>query len=431
MEKEASRLLDFIKASPSPFHVVAKAAEELRAAGFQEINLGEPFHLNRGEKYFLRAYGSAFVAFTVGEAGPLRMAVAHTDSPCFRLKPNAAMEKSGYGVLNVEPYGGMMLRTWLDRPLSLAGKVVLRGSDPFAPEVRLFDAARPILTIPSLAIHMDREVNTKGELKVQEQLLPLATLLGDADEGENEESQDERDFFLSWLAEEIGAEEEDILSYDLLTYPVEEGTQLGLWGELLSSPRLDNLTSVVACLSGICATEGARGLRLIACFDNEEIGSRTKQGAAGNLLRSVLTRIYEALGNPEALEPALAEGFLLSVDVAHATHPNYVSNMDPKLHPVLGGGFAIKQAASQSYAGDAESVAIVRALAEAAGVPWQHFVNHSDARGGSTIGSMLSAALSIRATDIGVPILAMHSARETMAAKDQESLERLLQHFLA
>lgn len=425
MEKDSSTLLDFIKASPSPFHVIARASEELRAAGFQELSLSSDFHLKRGGKYFLRAYGSAFVAFTVGEAGPLRMAVAHTDSPCFRLKPSASMEKEGYGVLNVEPYGGLMLRTWLDRPLSLAGKVVLRRDDPFQPEVRLFDGGRPLITIPSLAIHMDREVNEKGALKVQENLLPLATLLGET------EGEVRKDFFLSWLAEEIGAGEEDILSYDLLTYPVEEGTSLGLQGELLSSPRLDNLTSVVACLSGLCAAEGAKGIRLIACFDNEEIGSRTKQGAAGNLLGGILARIYKALGTSEALEPALASGFLLSVDVAHATHPNYIGKMDPKLHPILGRGIAIKQAANQSYAGDAESVAIVRALAEEAGIPWQHFVNHSDARGGSTIGSMLSATLAIRAADIGVPILAMHSARETMARSDQESLERLLQRFLA
>ena len=217
MEKNASSLLDFIKASPSPFHVVEQAAKELSAAGFEELSLGSPFRLRRGGRYFLRAYGSAFVAFRVGEAGPLRMAAAHTDSPCFRLKPSASMEKEGYGVLNVEPYGGLMLRTWLDRPLSLAGKVVLRRDDPFQPEVRLFDGEGPLITIPSLAIHMDREVNEKGALKVQENMLPLATLLGET------EGEEKKDFFLSWLAEEIGAGEEDILSYAFRAFVLRRG----------------------------------------------------------------------------------------------------------------------------------------------------------------------------------------------------------------
>ena len=425
----AKELLDFIQCSTSPFHVVEESAKRLLHAGFQELKPADSWRLAAGGRYFLRVYGSTLLAFVVGKkplkshGTPLLMAAAHTDFPCFRLKPEAGMTRDGCGTLNVETYGGLILRTWLDRPLSLAGKIVLRGKDAFHPEVRLVDFQKPLMTIPSLAIHMDRDVNKDGALNAQKDMLPLAARLGkDAEE----------DFFLAWLAEACETARDAILSYDLGAYPCEAGCTFGLRDEFISSPRLDNLTSVLACLKGIEEAHPTQGIRLIALFDNEEVGSRTKQGAGSAVLGDVLRRIYQDLsGESDAVCRALADGFLLSVDVAHAVHPSHAAKSDPVVRPALAAGVVLKQAASQSYAGDAEASAVVRALAEEHEIPWQRFVNRADSRGGSTLGAIASSFVPVRTMDIGAPILAMHSARETMGAADQESLERLLKAFLA
>ncbi|MBQ1868136.1 M18 family aminopeptidase [Selenomonas sp.] len=431
MNTETEELLDFVAECPTPFHTVQASAMRLRLAGFRELSLTDSWQIERGGKYFVTVYDSTLLAFVVGESdGQLRMAAAHTDFPCFRLKPQAGMVKEKCGLLNVEKYGGLILRTWLDRPLSLAGKIVVRGEDAFNPEIRLVDFERPLATIPSLAIHMDREVNDEGKLNVQTDMLPLAAVFGGVESLEAD--ADAKTFFVDWLAEELGTAVEDILSYELSLYPVEHGCTVGLHEEMVSSPRLDNLTSVKACLDGICgAAETGTGIRLIALFDNEEVGSCTKQGAASAVLMQVLERLYTALGkSQEDLLRDIAAGFLLSVDVAHAVHPNYADKADPAVRPVLGAGLTLKQACSQSYAGDAEAVAVVRGLCEAQGIKWQQFVNRSDSRGGSTLGSIASALVPMRTMDIGVPILAMHSVRETMAGTDQEALSKLLQVFM-
>lgn len=431
MNTETEELLDFVAECPTPFHTVQASAMRLRLAGFRELSLTDSWQIERGGKYFVTVYDSTLLAFVVGESdGQLRMAAAHTDFPCFRLKPQAGMVKEKCGLLNVEKYGGLILRTWLDRPLSLAGKIVVRGEDVFNPEIRLVDFQRPLVTIPSLAIHMDREVNDEGKLNVQTDMLPLAAVFGGVESLEAD--ADAKTFFVDWLAEELGTAVEDILSYELSLYPVEHGCTVGLHEEMVSSSRLDNLTSVKACLDGICgAAETGTGIRLIALFDNEEVGSCTKQGAASAVLMQVLERMYTALGkSQEELLRDIAAGFLLSVDVAHAVHPNYADKADPAVRPVLGAGLTLKQACSQSYAGDAEAVAVVRGLCESQGIKWQQFVNRSDSRGGSTLGSIASALVPMRTMDIGVPILAMHSVRETMAGTDQEALSKLLQVFM-
>lgn len=432
MNTETEELLDFVAECPTPFHTVQASAMRLRLAGFRELSLTDSWQIERGGKYFVTVYDSTLLAFVVGESdGQLRMAAAHTDFPCFRLKPQAGMVKEKCGLLNVEKYGGLILRTWLDRPLSLAGKIVVRGEDAFNPEIRLVDFQRPLVTIPSLAIHMDREVNDEGKLNVQTDMLPLAAAFGGVESLEAD--ADAKTFFVDWLAEELGTAVEDILSYELSLYPVEHGCTVGLHEEMVSSPRLDNLTSVKACLDGICgAAETGTGIRLIALFDNEEVGSCTKQGAASAVLMQVLERLYTALGkSQEELLRDIAAGFLLSVDVAHAVHPNYADKADPAVRPVMGAGLTLKQACSQSYAGDAEAVAVVRGLCESQGIKWQQFVNRSDSRGGSTLGSLASALVPMRTMDIGVPILAMHSVRETMAGADQEALSKLLQVFMS
>ena len=425
MTHEIEALLSFIQQSPSPAHTVAAAAARLCGAGFAELSLAEDWQLAAGGRYFVSVYGTTLLAFTVGDAGPLRMAAAHTDFPCFRLKPAAGLTRAGYGVLNVEPYGGLILRSWLDRPLGLAGRVVLRGADAFHPRAELVDFARPLVTIPSLAIHMDRKVNEEGGLNAQTDMLPLAALLGDMGKG---------DWWQAALAAALGVTQEEILSYELSTYPFEGGCALGLADELLSSPRLDNLTSVWACLEGLLGASAGSvpaGVRLVALFDNEEVGSRTKQGAGSLVLAEALRRIDEKAGGEAARAQALADGFLLSVDVAHGLHPAHEEKSDPAVRPVLGGGVVIKQAASQAYAGDAEAVAIVRELARLQAIPVQDFVNRSDSRGGSTLGSIASALVPVRTMDVGVPSLAMHSARETMAAADEAALISLVRAVLA
>ena len=425
MTHEIEALLSFIQQSPSPAHTVAAAAARLRGAGFAELSLAEDWQLAAGGRYFVSVYGTTLLAFTVGDAGPLRMAAAHTDFPCFRLKPAAGLTRAGYGVLNVEPYGGLILRSWLDRPLGLAGRVVLRGADAFHPRAELVDFARPLVTIPSLAIHMDRKVNEEGGLNAQTDMLPLAALLGDMGKD---------DWWQAALAAALGVTQEEILSYELSTYPFEAGCALGLADELLSSPRLDNLTSVWACLEGLLGASAGSvpaGVRLVALFDNEEVGSRTKQGAGSLVLAEALRRIYEKSGGEPARARASAAGVRLSVDVAHGLHPAHEEKSDPAVRPVLGGGVVIKQAASQAYAGDAEAVAIVRELARLQAIPVQDFVNRSDSRGGSTLGSIASALVPVRTMDVGVPILAMHSARETMAAADEAALISLVRAVLA
>lgn len=418
MANDIAQLQTFIHHSPSPCHVVQNAQAFLRQHSFTELAPGESWQLVPGGRYFVPAYHTTLFAFTIGDApGPLRMAAAHTDFPCFHLKPDPIMHCENYHTCNVEPYGGMILRTWLDRPLGLAGRVALRGTDAFHPVTVPVDFGRPMLTIPSLAIHMDRKVNTEGKLNPQTGLTPLAALGGSDD--------------VCWpelLAKEVQSKACDILSYELMTYPFEEGCTFGPHDELFSSPRLDNLTSVWACLQGLCqacAAEAPAGVRLIALFDNEEVGSRTKQGAGSYLLRDVLQRIYRSLGTAATLETAMADGFLLSMDVAHGLHPNHTDVSDPAVRPLLGKGVVLKQAASQAYAGDAEAIAIVRALACEKDIPVQDFVNRNDIRGGSTLGSIASAIVPVRTMDVGVPILAMHSARETMATADEASLIEL------
>jgi len=426
-KKSVETLLSFIEGSPSPFHTVVQSKDLLQKAGFTELFATQPWKIKAGGNYYIDIYGSSLLAFRIGanpQQGGLRLAAAHTDFPCFRVKTSAGIVKEGYGTLNVESYGGMILSTWLDRPLSLAGKVVLRSEELFAPEVRFIDMKRPLLTIPNLAIHMNRKINEGIALNRQKDMLPLAMML--------EKEEKDKDFFDRFLAKELGCKQKDILSYELTVYPTEKGSLFGFAEEFISSPRLDNLTSVKACLCGIIDGSRKNGISGIALFDNEEVGSRTKQGAGSLVLTQTLQRIYECIGlKQEDYYSDVAGGYMLSVDVAHALHPNVPTKTDPTNKPVLNGGVVLKLAANQSYAGDAEAVAIAAELCQRNNIPCQRFVNRSDMVGGSTLGSIASTLLPIRTMDIGVPILAMHSARETMGVKDQQSLEDMMKAFFS
>ena len=418
----AGDLIEFIDAATSPYQVVEQSTNLLRV-----IPMNEKTALSAGHVYSFSLYNTGIIFVAIGEnavKGPLRIACAHTDFPCLRVKSNPTLSVHGYGKLNVEVYGGMIRNTWMDRPLSLAGAVALRGVDPFAPTLRLVDFRRPLMIVPNLAIHMNRKVNEGVELKPQKDLLPLFFQSGDDD-------ADDTKKLLVLLAEELGVSTEDILSYDLNAYPYERGCLLGCDDAFLSAPRLDNLSSVKACMDAIREWNG-EGIRVVALFDNEEVGSRTKQGAGSTALAILLERVYYKLGlDREEYLRKVMEGFCLSVDVAHALHPNAPEKADPTNQPVLSGGAVLKVAANQSYAGDPEAFAVVAGLCESAGIPYQVFTNHSDAAGGATLGSILSTQVPMRTMDIGAPILGMHSARETMGARDQFALTQLLISFFS
>ena len=419
----SDELLTFIKKSPSTFHAVKASEELLNKAGFEQLFWGKSWKLKAGGRYYCSIFDSALVAFTTGKkTRGLKIAMAHTDFPGFRVKPAAGIVREGYGILNIEPYGGLIEQSWLDRPLSLAGKIVLRGKDPFHPVVRLVDFARPIMTIPHLAIHMDRQVNDGVKLNRQNELAPVMALFEREFKG--------KDFFEKSIAKEFKIKEKDLLSYELTIYPYEDGCYIGQADEFISSSRLDNLTSVKACVDAITSAEQKNGINIISLFDNEEVGSRTKQGAGSAMLLQLLERIYHSFGmSDEDLRNDIAEGFMLSADVAHGLHPNYIGKADPTNRPVLNGGVVLKQAANQAYAGDAEAIAIVKSICQVNGILCQSFVNRSDMPGGSTLGSIASAFISMRAMDIGVPILAMHSARELMGANDQAAITGLIKAF--
>ena len=422
VQRCAEELIDFIDAAGSPYHVVEKCNELLGP-----VPLFEKKGMHEGQIYCFPLYHTGTVFVAIGKnvrKAPLRIACAHTDFPCLRIKPNPVIREHGYGKLNVEVYGGLIRNTWMDRPLSIAGAVALRGKHPFTPKLQLVDVRRPLMIVPNLAIHMNRKVNEGVELKPQKDLLPLFFQNADGD-------GDDTKKLLVLLAEELGVSAEDILSYDLNAYPYERGCLLGCDDAFLSAPRLDNLSSVKACMDAIREWNG-EGIRVVALFDNEEVGSRTKQGAGSTALAILLERVCYKLGlDREEYLRKVMEGFCLSVDVAHALHPNAPEKADPTNQPVLSGGAVLKVAANQSYAGDPEAFAVVAGLCESAGIPYQVFTNHSDAAGGATLGSILSTQVPMRTMDIGAPILGMHSARETMGARDQFALTQLLMSFFS
>lgn len=419
-------LTAFLEKAVSPYHAVEACKEVLESAGFEEVHLKNRWQIKQGGKYFMCHFGSTLIAFTVGEdyqpGDGFRIAACHTDFPCFRVKPNPEMTENQYLKLNVEPYGGMILNTWLDRPLSMAGRVSLRSENMFKPELRLVDFKKPMFLIPNLAIHMNRKVNEGVELNKQTDMLPLCGLY--------EEPSEKEGFFSKLLAEELNVEKEDILEYELNLYNADKPETTGLKDEFLSAPRLDNMTSVLAILDGIAKGERKRGINVACFFDNEEIGSRTKQGAGSAILNIVLEKLSDTL-NPGCgmFVENMAGSILLSVDVAHGLHPNQPGKSDPTHKNILGRGFVIKEAASQSYATDSEAVAILRQLCDSENIPYQRFANRSDSAGGGTLGSIASALLPVLTMDVGVPLLAMHSARELMGIEDQKSLEKMVKAF--
>ena len=423
----AKDLIDFIYDSPTSFNPVNTSKKILNKNGFEELRLNEKWKLRIGGKYYITKNSSALVSFVINsdniEKEGFRIISSHSDSPSFRIKPNAEMSaENTYLKLNTECYGGPILNTWLDRPLGIAGRVVVKGDSVLRPLEKIVNINKPICIIPNLAIHMNRTINDGYSLNKQKDMLPLVGLLNESLEKDN--------FLLNTLSKELNISNEDIIDFDLFLYEFEKGSLIGKHEEFISSSRLDNLSMAHASIHAITNTNGKYGINLVSLFDNEEVGSSTKQGADSNMLVNILEKICLSLGKDrEEFFNTLYSSFMISADLAHAVHPNISEKHDPTNRPIMGGGPVIKINANQSYTSDAYSISIYKNICKEANVSYQEFVNRSDERGGSTIGPISSTHIDIPSVDIGSPILAMHSIRELGSVEDHYSIYKTFSKF--
>lgn len=416
-----SELTTFIEHAPTAFHAIDEIKMLLKKEGFQELKESEIWNLEPGKKYYVTRNNSSIIALKAGkdlENYSFHVTASHSDSPAFKLKENAEIEiAKKYTVLNTEGYGGMICSTWFDRPLSLAGRVMVKNGDRI--ETKLVKINRDLLMIPSLAIHMDRKVNEGRAINKQVDMLPVMS-----------ESVKEPGEVKSLVAKELGVEMTDIYGMDLFLYNRMEAVRWGSDREFIGCPRLDDLQCAFTSLKGFLEAENDKNINVYACFDNEEVGSGTKQGAASTFLYDVLWRANKALGNTEEeYYRAVAGSFMLSCDNAHAVHPNYKQKTDATNCVYMNDGIVVKSHAGQKYTSDAVSVAVFKMICEKAGVPVQFFANRSDEAGGSTLGNIAMAQVSMNTVDIGLPQLAMHSAYETAGVKDTEYMIKAVKTF--
>ena len=413
------RLLSFLDASPVNFLAVKNISGELEKNGFRRVNPQEPLgKIEAGDKFFVTKNDSSIYAFRIGkkplaDAG-FHMICAHCDSPTFRIKPNAEMLcEGGIVKLNTEVYGGPIMSTWFDRPLTLAGRVIVKGENVMNPQTLLLHVKRPLLQISNLAIHFNRQVNDGVKLSKQKDVLPILGIINDELEKGN--------LLMNVITGELNIKKENILDFDLYLADATPACTFGVHDEFISSGRLDDLSMCWAGVEAMIASDANDTTQVLAIFDNEETGSQTKQGAGSPFLSYMLQRIALAQSHTEeAYYQAVERAFMISADNAHAWHPNYSEKFDPTNHPKLGGGPVIKFNAAQKYASDAVSAAIFANICDAAGVPCQRFVNHSDVAGGSTLGNILASSIPLKGVDMGNAILAMHSCRETGSVIDHE-----------
>ena len=431
------RLLSFLDASPVNFLAVKNIADTLAANGFRRIDPALPLgEVMSGDRFFVTKNDSSIYAFRIGnkpiaDAG-FHMICAHCDSPTFRIKPNAEMlTEGGIVKLNTEVYGGPIMSTWFDRPLTLAGRVIVRGEDVMQPETLLLHIKRPLLQISNLAIHFNRQVNDGVALSKQKDVLPLL--------GQITSQLETGNLLMNVILEELNSTiadcqfcAKDVLDFDLYLADATPACTFGVHNEFISSGRLDDLSMCYAGLEALIASDTTDTTQVLALFDNEETGSQTKQGAGSPFLAYMLKRIAMSQSHTEeAYYQAVERAFMISADNAHAWHPNYPEKYDPTNHPMLGGGPVIKFNAAQKYASDAVSAAVFAGLCEKAGVPCQRFVNHSDVAGGSTLGNILASSIPLRGVDMGNAILAMHSCRETGSVVDHEYCVKVFTEFFS
>ena len=423
-------LLSFLDSSPVNFLAVDTLRKRLKQAGFSEFDAASPLQdVKPGTQFFVTKNDSSIYAFRMGgkplaETG-FHVICAHCDSPTFRIKPNAEITcEGGITKLNTEVYGGPIMSTWFDRPLSLAGRVIIASKNAMNPETRLLFCKKPLLQISNLAIHFNRQVNDGVKLSKQKDMLPILGIVQNELEKGN--------MLMNLICDEVGCKPVDVLDFDLYLFDATPACTFGMHNEFLSCGRLDDLSMVHAGLQALLQTGDVmpETTQVLAIFDNEETGSQTKQGAGSPFLASILQRIVLAQGDSlEGFYRAVEKAFMVSADNAHGWHPNYSDKYDPTNHPVLGGGPVIKFNAAQKYASDAASAAVFASICKEAGVPCQRFVNHSDVAGGSTLGNILASSLPLRGVDMGNPVLAMHSVRETASCADHEYCIRAFIQF--
>lgn len=413
-------LFRFIEQSPSSFHAADSICCMLKEAGFMQLEEAEEWQLAAGGKYFVVRNGSSVAAFTLpeGELVGFHMAAAHSDSPAFKIKekPEMTVEEQ-YIKLNCEKYGGMILSTWLDRPLSVAGRIIIKENGAFVS--RLVNIEKDLLMIPNLAIHMNRDMNKGVEYNPQTDMLPLYAGI------------EKKDSFMEEVAQAAGVKKEEILGSDLFLYVRETGKTFGADGEFICAPRLDDLECAFALTEGIIRGGNSEKYgNLAIVFDNEEVGSGTKQGADSTFLSDILVRIKEALLKTDSwFCQRMADSFMISADNAHAVHPNHPEKADPTNRPYLNGGIVIKYHGSQRYTTDGISSAVMEDICKEADVPCQTYANRSDIAGGSTLGNISTAHISVDTVDIGLAQLAMHSAYETAGARDIGYLVKALEVY--
>ncbi|MBO4976500.1 MAG: M18 family aminopeptidase [Lachnospiraceae bacterium] len=428
--KAAEEMLNFIQKSPTCFHAVENLKGMLETEGYKEWKETEEWNVVKGGKYYVVRNDSSLIALQFPAAKDIKgfhMVASHSDSPSFKVKegPEILVEKQ-YVKLNTEKYGGMILSTWLDRALSAAGRIVVGKGETV--QTRLVNIDKDLLVIPNVAIHMNREMNKGVEYNPQVDMLPL--MAGSLSSEQGEDCQDAKNSLLKMIAEEIGVEPEAILGQDLFLYTREPGRILGANGEFIFSPRLDDLQCVYASMTSFLESTPKDYINICAVFDNEEVGSGTRQGADSTFLEDVLIRSCEAAGmTPGQYRQLVAGSFLISADNAHAVHPNHPEKADPTNRPYLNGGIVIKYHGSQKYTSDAVSSAKMKSLCKKAGVPFQTYTNRSDILGGSTLGNISTAHVSVSSVDIGLPQLSMHSAVETAGVMDTWYCVQALKEF--
>lgn len=422
---ETEILFDLLEKGISPAHAVSACEKRLTDAGFEVVDYGTAWNLKAGGKYVINHHETTLFAFTLPQnwsdrEPAIRIAAAHTDFPCLRIKPSCDIQTNGYAQVNVEVYGGAILNTWLDRPLGVAGRVAVRSGDVFTPKVVTFQSEKNLMTIPNLAIHMNREANSGISYNAQKDMLPLFSMGG-------------KDVSLQkLLGEQLGVDGKDILSHDLFLYDRMEGSIWGAEREFASCGRLDDLQCAFASMEGFVRAKKADCIAVHCVLDNEEVGSGTKQGAASTFLKDTLLRIHNGLGRTyEEYLMTLADSFMISADNAHALHPNYADMTDPVNHPLLNEGIVIKYNANQKYCTDAVSAAFFKDLCDRAEVPYQTFVNRSDMAGGSTLGNISNTQVPMNTVDIGLPQLSMHSPYETAGVKDTSYFIKVAEEFFA
>ena len=416
-----TKLLEFIKNSPSMFHAVNNFQSKLESLGFAELEESKPFRLIHGGKYFVTRNQSSIIAFTIAENLSnyhYQIVASHSDSPTFKLKAAFDAADNDYTKLNVEAYGGMICSTWFDRPLSIAGRLLVNDNGHI--HSKLVNLDRDLLIIPNLAIHFNREVNKGVAINNQVDMLPLFA------------TGNKVNRLMELLATSVGEKDYDVIAHDLYLYARTPAAIFGAENEFIASPKLDDLECAFTSFEAFTQAEPKFGINLFCCFDNEEVGSTSKQGANGTFLADILKRINSALGKTEEeFYQALAKSFMISADNAHALHPNHPESYDKENRCFMNGGPVVKFSANQKYTTDAVSAAIFKAIAKDAGVPTQNFANRSDMAGGSTLGNLANTQVSMNTVDIGLAQLAMHSAYETAGAKDVEFMVQALKKFYA